>query len=72
MILDHAMEIDDEGVFLVVHPLDDIPEEKLHTRHLGLMRMTGAVKWSLLALRGYLLLMTGLVLYHVLTLAGLF
>jgi hypothetical protein len=72
MILDQVVEVEDEAVFLVVHPLDDIPEEKLHTKHLGPMRMTGAVKWSLLALRAYLLLMMGLVLYHVLTLAGLF
>jgi hypothetical protein len=61
-----------EDRFLVVHPLDDEPEQKLETKDLGRMRMTGAVKISLFALRGYLLLMMGLVLYHVLNLAGLF
>jgi hypothetical protein len=36
------------------------------------MRMTGSVRYSLFALRGYLVLMMALVLYHVLDLAGLF
>ena len=58
--------------FLVVHPLDDVEEQKIETRHLGPMRMTPAVCLSLLALRGYLVLMMLLVLYHVLDLAGRF
>ena len=62
----------DNREFLVVHPLDDVEEKKLETKHLGPMRMTPAVRLSLLALRGYLVLMMLLVLYHVLDLAGLF
>jgi hypothetical protein len=58
--------------FLVVHPLDDIQEEKVETKHLGQMPMTPAVRLSLMALRGYLTLMMLLVLYHVLDLAGAF
>jgi hypothetical protein len=58
--------------FLVVHPLDDAPEVKVSTTSLGPMRMTASVKLSLMALRGYLLLMTILLLYHVLDLRGLF
>jgi hypothetical protein len=58
--------------YIVVHPLDDLPEEKVHTEELGPMSMTRSVRWSLLSLRGYLLLMCLLVLYHVLQLAGLF
>jgi hypothetical protein len=58
--------------YIVVHPLDDIPEDKIDTEGLGPMRMTSSVKWSLLSLRGYLILMFVLVLYHVLQLAGLF
>lgn len=69
MILDNTM---DEGDFLVVHPLDDVQERKVETNHLGPMRMTPAVRISLLALRGYLVLMMLLVLYHVLDLAGVF
>lgn len=57
--------------FLVIHPLDDVVEQKIATKHLGPMRMTPAVRWSLLALRGYLLLMSALVLYHALDLAGI-
>ena len=69
MNLENAIE---KREFLVIHPLDDIPEQKVETKHLGPMRMTPAVRLSLLALRGYLVLMTLLVAYHVLDLAGMF
>ncbi len=59
-------------VFLVVHPLDDGFEEKRDASALGRMPMTRGVRLSLLALRVYLILMTGLVAYHVLDLAGAF
>jgi hypothetical protein len=58
--------------FVVVHPLDDAPEKKIDTLALGPMPMTVSVKVSLLALRGYLVLMMLLVLYHVMDLAGAF
>ena len=58
--------------YVIVHPLDDLPEENVDTESLGRMAMTGAVKWSLLSLRGYLVLMTVLVLYRVLQLARVF
>ena len=69
MVLDNTI---DEREFIVIHPLDDVQEQKIETRHLGPMRMTTAVRISLLALRGYLTLMMLLVLYHVLDLAGVF
>jgi hypothetical protein len=56
--------------FEVVHPLDDVPEEKVDTEHLGPMRMTRTVRVCLYALRGYLLLMFGLLGFRVLQLAG--
>ena len=59
-----------ENHFVVVHPLDDMPEPKVDTESLGPMPMTGSVKLSLMALRGYLILMMLLVLYHVVDLAG--
>lgn len=58
--------------FVVVHPLDDLPEEKVDTAALGRMPMTRSVRWSLLSLRGYLILMILLVIYHVVALAGAF
>ena len=61
-----------EDHFVVVHPLDDAPEQKVDTESLGAMPMTPSVKLSLMALRGYLLLMRVLVLYHVIDLAGAF
>lgn len=56
--------------FAVVHPLDDAPEQKVETKHLGPMKMTKAVRICLFALRGYLLLMLGLLGFRVLQLAG--
>jgi len=58
--------------FVVIHPLDDLPEEKVDTEALGPMPMTMSVRVSLLSLRAYLVLMMLLVFYHVLAMAGLF
>jgi len=58
--------------YVVVHPLDDLPEEKVDTEALGPMPMTLSVKWSLVSLRAYLVLMIALVFYRVLALAGVF
>ena len=58
------------GHFVVVHPLDDIPEEKIDIENLGPMAMTASVRLSLLSLRAYLILMMLLVFYRVLVLAG--
>ena len=65
---------DDErpNSFIVIHPLDDAPEEKLNTAGVAPLRLTASVKLSLMALRGYLILMTFLLLYHVMDLSGLF
>jgi hypothetical protein len=57
--------------YVVVHPLDDRPEEKVNTDALGRMPMTASVRVSLVSLRGYLVLMILMVLYHVLQLGGL-
>lgn len=56
--------------FTVVHPLDDVAEEKVNTEDLGPMAMTRTVRVCLYALRGYLLLMFGLLAFRVLQLAG--
>ena len=58
--------------FVVIHPLDDVREEKVDTENLGPMAMTASVRISLLSLRAYLVLMMLMVFYHVLDLAGLF
>jgi hypothetical protein len=59
-----------EDQFVVIHPLDDVREEKVDTASLGRMSMTISAKISLMALRGYLVLMMLLVLYHVIDLSG--
>jgi hypothetical protein len=56
--------------FVVVHPLDDVVEQKCSSEGLGHMRMTRGVRISLRILRGYLILMTLMLGYHVLDLAG--
>ena len=61
-----------ENHFVVVHPLDDVREQKVDSSGLGAMPLTTSVKLSLMALRGYLVLMMLLVLYHVIDLAGVF
>jgi hypothetical protein len=56
--------------FNVIHPLDDVPEQKCSSEGLGHIAMTPAVRISLSLLRGYLILMTLMLGYHVLDLAG--
>jgi hypothetical protein len=69
--LNHGYD-ESEKRYVVVHPLDDRPEEKVDTETLGPMAMTRSVKLSLLSLRAYLVLMVMMVFYHVLQLGGLF
>jgi len=57
--------------FVVIHPLDDVREQKVDFSRLGPMPLTRTVRVSLMALRGYLIVMLVLVAYHVLGLAGI-
>ena len=61
----------DVSGFRVVHPLDDVPEQKCSAEGLGKIRMTRAVRVSLGVLRAYLILMTLMLSYHVLDLSSL-
>lgn len=61
-----------ESGHFVVHPLDDLPEQKREMDHLPPMKMTVSVRLSLIVLRVYLILMGLMMLYHVLDLAGVF
>ena len=56
--------------FRVIHPLDDVPEQKCTSEGLGPIAMTSTVRTSLTLLRAYLILMSAMLLYHVLDLAG--
>jgi hypothetical protein len=56
--------------FRVIHPLHDAPEQKCSSEGLGHIAMTPAVRISLTVLRGYLIMMTLMLGYHVLDLAG--
>ena len=56
----------EKRLFAVVHPLDDAPEEKVDTDHLGPMPMTRTVRICLFALRGYVLFMFSLLGFRVL------
>jgi hypothetical protein len=67
-------ERDDEELrkIYVVHPLDDVPEEKRNPDDLGPLQMTAGVRLSLLALRFYLVVMIVLVGVKAVSLAGWF
>jgi len=56
--------------FNVIHPLNDVPEQKCSTEGLGRIRMTRAVRISLGVLRAYLIVMSLMLGHHVLELAG--
>jgi hypothetical protein len=60
----------DREYYRVIHPLQDTPERKCVSEGLGPIAMTPTVRVSLMVLRGYLILMTGMLIYHVLDLAG--
>jgi hypothetical protein len=60
----------DTNGYRVVHPLDDVAEQKCSSDGLGRIRMTRAVRVSLGVLRAYLIVMTLMLGYHVLDLAG--
>lgn len=59
-----------QSTYEVVHPLFDTPEEKVDTDNAAPLRMTKSVKWSLISLRVYLIVMLGLSVYRSLVLAG--
>jgi len=65
------MQYDGADGFPVVHPLEDVPEAKRTGEGLGRMPLRGSVTVALWALRGYLLVMAALVVYHLLEVAGL-
>lgn len=52
------------GSFLVVHPLDDLREEKFGVGLTNRMQLTRLAKLVLVALRGYLMLMAMLLVYR--------
>ncbi len=64
--------IANETSLYVIHPLDDIHEQKCTSEGLGLMELTPTVRFSLGALRVYLIAMTCVILYRTLTLAHVF
>jgi hypothetical protein len=59
------------GLF-VIHPLDDVQEQKCSAEGLGLIELTPTVRFSLGALRVYLIAMTLVIVYRTLTLAHVF
>lgn len=60
-----------QAEYYVVHPLDDEKEEKCSAEGLGPMPMSRSVRFSLVALRLYLLTVVALALYRLLELAGM-
>ena len=56
-----------QNEFEVVHPLYDAPEQKFTGEELGLIKLTGSGKFSLILLRFYVLGMGCLLAYHLFT-----
>jgi hypothetical protein len=56
----------EKQTYIVVHPLDDIREEKVDVKNLGPMNMTLSTKILLYVLRGYLVIMICMLFYRVL------
>ena len=56
--------------FVAVHPIYDEPEAKCDPSTLGPMKLSRSVRFSLFALRGYLVVMGLMLGYHLLDLAG--
>jgi hypothetical protein len=61
-----------QNAFSVIHPLNDMPEQKCSSVGLGRITMTHPVRISLFVLRAYLIAMMLMLGYHVLDLAGVF
>ena len=55
----------------VIHPLDDVQEQKCTSEGLGLMRLTPTVRIALTTLRVYLIAMMLIILYRTLALTHL-
>lgn len=66
------MHDDETEALLVIHPLDDVAEEKCNPDLLPKLHLTLGGKIALIALRSYLIVMLLLVLYRVVDLAGVF
>lgn len=64
-------KFDPKEMYRVIHPLHDRQEQKCNSGQTGPMEMTPRVRRSLYLLRGYLLLMSGMLLYRVAEMAGL-
>jgi len=60
---------DGKPEYLVIHPLDDLPEVKRAAPGMGRMKLTVTAKVSLIALRAYLIVMLVLVTYRVFIMA---
>ena len=67
----HETILHHDTTLYVIHPLDDIQEQKCSAEGLGLMHLTPTARLSLGALRVYLIAMTCIILYRTLTLAHL-
>ena len=61
----------EEKNYVVVHPIFDVPEEKVDTDTLGPMKMTTTVRFSLIALRSYLIIMILLTVYRSLVITNI-
>jgi hypothetical protein len=62
----------ESNLLYVVHPLDDVQEQKCSADGLGPIRMSKSVRASLVTLRVYLLFILVLAIYRMIGLMGVF
>lgn len=60
----------DGQVYYVVHPLDDVPEQKCDPATLGPLKLSRGERFVLIGLQGYLVVMVGLAIYRMVDLAS--
>lgn len=65
-----TMRVVSEQEYRVIHPLKDATEQKCSSEGLGPIALSRSVRVSLWTLRAYLILMAGMLGYHVLDVAG--
>ncbi len=61
----------EQVIYAVIHPLDDVQEAKHDGHELGVMKLNLGAKVSLVALRVYLIAVLGLTVFRVISLLGL-
>jgi hypothetical protein len=70
-IVNSKVNTTENRMLYVIHPLDDVPEQKCSADGLGQLKMSKSVRASLVTLRVYLVFILALGIYRLVDLLGL-